>query len=121
MNKTINNFKKGDIIVETYGYDCTYVDFAEVVGTTPCSVELRSLNKESEGNHSGFCWAIPGSYKSEKTFKYRLNKYGRPNIKGSYAILWDGKPVWWNSGYACGKQAEYDEDREIYKKYTEQK
>ena len=122
MSKTINNFKKGDIIVKTYGYDCTLIDFYEVVRTTACGVELRELNQESEGNHSGFCWAVPGSYKSEKTTLYRLKKNGNPNLGAySYSILWDGKPVRWNSGYQCGKQAEYDEDREIYKKYTEQK
>lgn len=120
MIKTVNNFKKGDIIVETFEDSTgTDVHFYEVVRTTPCSVELRKLNGESEGNYSGFCWPITGSYKNDKTYKCRLNKYGRPNIHTySYSRLWDGKPVWWDSGYTCGDKAKYDEDREIYKKYN---
>ena len=118
-NKIENKFKVGDIIVETFSNNSAYVYFYEVIRTTPCSVELRKLNNESEGNYSGFCWPIIGSYKNDKTYKCRLNKYGRPNIDTySYSRLWDGKPVLWDSGYNCGEQAKYDEDREIYKKYN---
>lgn len=119
MSKIENKFQKGDIIVETYSYNGTSVNFYEVVGTTPASVELRELKQEGEGNYSGFCWPVAGSYKGESTNKYRLNKNGNPNIdKYTYARAWNGKPVWWNSGYECGQKAKYDEDREIYKKYA---
>lgn len=118
MNKTVNNFKKGDILVITSYYERTDIGFCEVVRTTPCGVELRPLDKESEGNYSGYCWPILNSNPDAETTFHRLNKYGNLSFKGySYAKLWDGKPQWWNSGFACGEKAKYDEDREICKKY----
>lgn len=86
----------GDIIVATFTYSMTLVEFYEIVKRTSKSFTLRRLkDKIVKGNGmEGKMVAIEGEYKSgEKDVVARLNKFGDVKIKDYRCKRWDGDPV----------------------------
>lgn len=64
----VNNYKVGEILVCSWGYDQTNIDWYEVVGVRGQMVDIRPIAKkyiETCHNMSGQCWPLPGAYKGE--------------------------------------------------------
>lgn len=64
-----HTFQVGDVLVSSWGYEQTNVDFYEVVALVgSCTVELREIGQErGESSHGmqGVCVPVPGSFISE--------------------------------------------------------
>lgn len=89
-------WKVGDIVVATYHYSMTLVDFYEIIKATGKSFTFRKLkDKVVSGNSmQGTCVALPGEYddREEKDVTARINKYGSVKIRDYYCSWWDGTP-----------------------------
>ena len=91
-----HNIKKGDIFVNSWGYDQTNIDYYKVVGVTEKSVKIRKLkSKETEtGFMSGD--SIPtNQFAESKTQTKRVLYSGdEPYLRLDYGWtgLWDGSP-----------------------------
>lgn len=94
-----HDYKVGDILVSSWGYEQTNVDFYQVVGITPKCIKIREIG--SNCNETGYCCGytvpVPNTFKinfwfgEEKTA--RVDKYGSVKIhSSSYAHKWDGQP-----------------------------
>lgn len=96
-----HSLKVGDILVSSWGYDQTNVDFYEVtrlVGTR--NVEIRKIaqdNGDGVCGDRGTCRPVPGDYISAPMTK-------RPSAENyvkiaSYASAWpwEGRPHYWSS------------------------
>ncbi|WP_045762240.1 hypothetical protein [Xanthomonas albilineans] len=91
----------GDILVSSYAYEQTDVDFYEVVGVQNRTVTLRELAQEREasGPMSGHAVPRPGHYIGEPIRKRANPRNGVKLAAGVYAHPWDGSKVYW-SNYA---------------------
>ena len=91
----------GDIMVSSWGYDQTNVDFYQVVKTTKTMVAIRRINKKvvsGQGKPQEKVMPIPNDWHSRgKVLRKKLKEYqGRPYVSlNSYssAYKWDGRPV----------------------------
>lgn len=103
-------YKVNDILVWTWGYDCTYVHFFKVVRTTNASVEIVEVETIDEGEYRGT--SIPSeTIKKDSRYNgtYRVKKNGFINMDKasdssfgfpqSICKKWDGRPQRWDSGY----------------------
>ena len=105
--KDIPGFKVNDILVCSYGYNCTLVSFYRVLRVTKASVVLQEIGyKFAEHDGYGQVGKVipnveqvmldpPITRRFKPTydntgFYVMINKY-------AYAYLWDGKPVYYNS------------------------
>ena len=93
-----NPFTAGDILVGSWGYEQTNVDFYEVVRVTPCTVRYVSIGqKYAEQLSSMSARVVPDTArKGTREHVSRLTK-GRPdalNSPSGQALLtrWDGSP-----------------------------
>lgn len=99
--------KVGDILVHSFGYNCTLVDFYKIVNVTKSgkSIKIRKLNSKMT-SHDGYGQA--GKVVPDETFSNNeiLTKRIVPSeyfgymIKindYSHAYPWDGKEVSFNS------------------------
>lgn len=93
--------KVGDILVSSWGYDQTNVDFYKVIRTTPKSIVIRQIQgKTTEQGH--MCGtSVPAQphtfldYNNEPlTKRFRPYNDGYAVTISSYAsaYLWDGEP-----------------------------
>lgn len=91
----------GDILVSSYGYEQTNVDFYEVVAVQNRTVTLRELAQEREatGPMSGHAVPRPGHYVGEPIRKRANPRNGVKLAAGVYAHPWNGSKVYW-SNYA---------------------
>ena len=91
----------GDILVSSYGYEQTNVDFYEVVAEQNRTVTLRELAQEREatGPMSGHAVPRPGHYVGEPIRKRANPRNGVKLAAGVYAHPWNGSKVYW-SNYA---------------------
>lgn len=94
--------KKGDILVEIWGYDQTNADFYKVLKKTKKTVILRQLQTKTIADKDGFMTGttVPIKNKWErdsKPFRRTIKYYkGELYVKirsYSSANKWDGKPV----------------------------
>lgn len=101
-----HDYKVGDILVSSWGYEQTNVDFYQVVGITPKCIKIREISGQFK--ETGYCcgYTIPSPdhfkesiwFGKEKTA--RVDKYGSVKIHGcSYAHKWDGRPRYTSSYY----------------------
>lgn len=62
--ETENLLSVGDILVCSWGYEQTNIDYYEVVKILPKSVVIQEIGQRTvtTGYESGDCWPIPGSY-----------------------------------------------------------
>ena len=98
-----HSFRINDIVVNSWGYDQTNVDFYQIVETTAHYVHLREIGSkfvDSDGLSSmaGRVVAMKDSFKSDKIIKHYANKGGISFRFGS-GSKWDGRPQY-NSWYA---------------------
>jgi len=92
--------KLGDILVSTWGYEQTNVDFYEVTRVVSSrSVEIRELAQERKDTLwlQGTSMPCKGQYVGEPMVK-RAGKTGRVRLTDySSAGPWDGRPVSWSA------------------------
>jgi hypothetical protein len=89
--------KVGDILVSSWGYDQTNVDFYQVVAVSPKGgVTIREIGKEFAGETGGpseKVVAVPNSF-TGPPMKKRPTPYGSVKISSyARAFKWDGKPA----------------------------
>lgn len=99
----------GNILVGSWGYDQTNIDFYQIVACTGKTVTFCEMNQnETEtGFMCGNCTPIPGSYKSPTRYTRRVDvdENGKATVKfskdgtgrGITLTLWDGNPRHWSS------------------------
>lgn len=98
MPATTHPYNVGDVLVSSWGYDQTNIDFYIVLKVTPRTVTLRELNKEvvRRTDSSEHVAPVLGSYASEHTLKGRRpSACGMVNVGTNftqYARKWDGTP-----------------------------
>ena len=96
--------KVGDILVYTWGWEQTNVDFYEVVGVTAKSAVIREVKAiRTDGppmSMTGTSVPSPGDYDGEPQRKsVKHTEQGEPWVKMAHghADLWDGTPQNWSS------------------------
>ncbi|MFL8078257.1 hypothetical protein [Xanthomonas vasicola] len=90
----------GAVLVSSYGYEQTNVDFYEVVAVHNRTVTLRELVQERQdtGHMSGTTIPVPGQYKQGEPIRKRVNPRNGVKLSSSaYAHPWDGRPQYWSS------------------------
>jgi hypothetical protein len=87
----------GDILVASYGYDQTNVDFYEVVSARVAMATIRKISKRvsTRGEYDNQVMPNPGSFVSGPK-KVRVQKTGvggyRVKVNDHHAYQWNGKP-----------------------------
>jgi len=87
----------GDILVSSWGYDQTNIDFYEIVRATLKTVALRKLEKKvvRQSGTSEYVVPVEGKYKGS-AFRRKIGDYRGeiwvPISSYEGARLWDGKP-----------------------------
>lgn len=97
--KKPHDLKVGDILVGSWGYEQTNVDWFEVSAVVSAHmVEIRPIfcNTEDTGSMSGRCTPRAGDYKGEPM--RRMVRNGSVKINESVRVsLWDGRAMYWSS------------------------
>ena len=92
----------GTVVVNTWGYDQTNVDFYQVVSATACFVTLRMLKAETTetGFMCGPTTPVLFSFMKEETSRHKvvpgllLSGHEGPsiNFKHGSGVVWNGQP-----------------------------
>ena len=98
-----HTLKVGDVVVNSWGWEQTNIDFYEVIRTSPNYVWLRPIaaeEVEQTGLMQGKKMPRRGQYLAEQPTKHRV--YHRDtgpsvNFKHGCGYRWDGTPEW----YSC--------------------
>lgn len=97
----LSKLKVGDILVSSWGYDQTNVNFYEIVSVKGSTVTLKELaqNLKETGFMSGVTKPVKGSYLNKAEIK-RVVRSGHVNISSCQtASLWNGSECY-RSWYA---------------------
>jgi hypothetical protein len=97
--KRPHTLEVGAVLVSTYGYEQTNVEFYEVIAVQNRTVTLRELAQDGTytGYRSGQTVPCPGHYIGEPIRK-RVNPRNSVKLSSSsYAHPWDGRPQYWSS------------------------
>jgi hypothetical protein len=90
-----HDYKEGDILYSSWGYDQTNIDFYQVVGVKEKSVVLQKVGQNVVKQETGSDYVVPVENKfiESKKLTKRVNPDGYVKID-SYAGArrWDGKP-----------------------------
>jgi hypothetical protein len=96
-----HTYQVGDILVSSWGYEQTNIDFYQVTAVTPSTLKLRALKQERDatGWERGTCMPIRDAFIGEKETTHRVSGGNSVRVKGNYgyAHKWDGKPENWTS------------------------
>lgn len=99
--KVKEEYQAGKVLVCSWGYEQTQVDFyliQERKGETLTLVPLASERTVEDLGDRGTC--LPTEKVIGEPFKKRLGKFGGVNLESyKYASLHDGKPKYWSSYY----------------------
>lgn len=91
-----HGLKVGDILVSSWGYEQTNIDFYEVVKVTPKGVGIVKIEKKTIGPTDGpsiKVVPVPGTGKGGKVLTKRPRPNGYVSITSySSAQKWDGQP-----------------------------
>lgn len=96
--------KVGDVMVSSWGYEQTNVDFYQVVGVTAASVKLRKVDSTAVAHSLGTIQVIAsrGRFVTDKvlTKRVRVTENGYAVRMSDYASahLWDGSPQFATAG-----------------------
>jgi len=104
-NKMVNAadfYKIGDIIVNTWGYEQTNVDFYSVVKVTNKTITIKEISQiqedESIYSHGMACNMLPGDdiVKDGSTYTLRVKDEGNLSNPKSFFYMrkWEGKPMY---------------------------
>jgi len=91
----------GKILISSWGYEQTNIDFYQIVERKPKSVVLQQIgqNKECDEQDAGTCTPDPET-KIGEPFLKKLSIHGGVSLNSySYCYLWDGRPCYWSSYY----------------------
>lgn len=91
-----HNLKVGDVLVSTWGYDQTNVDFYEVVAAREKSVKIRPIGSRSAGGATGVDYVMPapGSYTGEASGWKPVREGGYVHLTSySSASRWSGQKM----------------------------
>lgn len=75
----VHDYKPGQILKGSWGYDQTNVDYFEVVGVKGKMLEIRELQQARKGDGFGGsskCVPLPGSFASEEIYRVRAQERG---------------------------------------------
>jgi len=89
-----HDYKVGDILYSSWGYDQTNIDFYEVVGVTQKAIKVREIGQKVVKSDRGadYVVAVLGSFKGAPMTK-RVRPGGSVRIESfASASKWDGKP-----------------------------
>lgn len=98
-----------NILVGSWGYDQTNIDFYQIISRTKKTVTFCEMNQNeiTTGFLCGDCTPIPGSYKTPQAHTRRvdMDDNGKPSIQFSKdgeghrvtLTLWNGNPCHWSS------------------------
>jgi hypothetical protein len=88
----------GDIVVNSWGWEQTNIDFYAVVKASEHFVWLQELseNRTENGWLRGTCEPIPGTEHGEIT-KHAVSYGNSVNFKHGSGSVWDGKPEHWTA------------------------
>lgn len=100
--KASDHYSVGDILVNSWGYEQTNVDFYEVVRVMAKSIELREIGSRITGETgymSGTCQPIPGSFREGADgFRKTVGSQGYVGFKHGGSHKWEeGKDERWSS------------------------
>lgn len=98
--KENNTIQSGSILVSSWGYEQTNVDFYIVTERKNDFITLHRIgSKRSYDNLGDRGKVIPdATVKEGEKFRKKLNTYGGCKISSfQYAKLWDGEPMYWSS------------------------
>lgn len=105
----VNIFVVGDVLVRSWGYDQTNVDFIEVVEVLPRSVRVRAIRQRFVGEaHAGAMSAyvapLPGEWADGSEpylLKLRIDTWGdAPRVIGAGQFSLTDRPSYFCSWYA---------------------
>ncbi len=85
----------GDIMVNSWGYEQTNVDFYQVVAVTKSTVKLRPICGNLTQNHfmSGTTVAVKDSFCGDEVLTKRVNKDNYASMSCGCLSKWDGRPM----------------------------
>ena len=94
--KELNHtFKPGQILVDSWGYEQTNIDFYEITRVTACRVFAKRMTAKIEPNGFMSGYSTPGKILEEKKeIQMTPSRYSKNcvNFRNHSASLWDGKP-----------------------------
>lgn len=93
------DIKTGDILVSSWGYDMTIVDFYKVVSKRGTStVVLQKLCNDYPTGNGFQGHTVPSDIPDGTPFKARLTKSGSIKLSSYKYIFskWNGKPAYYN-------------------------
>lgn len=91
-----HSLKEGDILVSSWGYDQTNIDFYEVIKLLDKQVVIKEIAKNiisSDGYGSDKVVPVPGHYIGTPMRKAVSSRNSVKISSYAYASLWSGKPV----------------------------
>lgn len=95
-----HTYEVGDILVSSWGYEQTNIDFYQVTAVTAGTLKLRALKQErnASGWERGTCMPIRDAFIGDET-THRVSGGNSVRVKGNYgyAHKWDGKAENWTS------------------------
>lgn len=104
----MKNYKVGDVLYASGGYNRTDVEFYEITKMTEKRMELTLLEqKVVSGDPIRTYYVEPTNAKTSIKVKAFTSKFGNLKIMGRTEYQprlldkYDGKPKWANTGYAC--------------------
>jgi len=89
-------YKVGDILVSSWGYDQTNIDYYQVIEKTAKMVTIQKIASESVEIHCGGAYESVMPTKDNfigKPFKKKIGAYGIRLTSYSRANLWDGRAM----------------------------
>ena len=89
------SFQDGDVIVNSWGYDQTNIDFYQVVEVLPKSIRVREISAQTVSGTEGFMCdkvvAVKDSFQGDPKV-IRIGKRGNLCSRHGYICKWDGQP-----------------------------
>ena len=102
--ENLEKFNVGDILVSSWGYDQTNIDFYQIVGRTDKMVTIRAIGKDCKVTGNGYDDKVMPikDYFIGGKMKKKIGAYGISLTSYSSAWLWDGNPKYetaWGFGH----------------------
>lgn len=98
--KAADHWMVGDVLVNSWGYEQTNVDFYEVVTVGAKTITVREVKQNSSDRHGqpggGYCQPRRGEYCGEPILK-QLSEDGGVGFKHGGTHKWDGRPCYTSS------------------------
>ena len=99
-----HNYKVGDIIYNTWGYEQTNVDFYQVVAVTKSTIKIRNIGKDKTFdrgfNDRGSAIPVKDHFISNELIIKKPHFYSGEwyiNFDCGCGSLWNGRPISWSS------------------------